>query len=302
MTLKFYICCCLGCMLCFGNAQTDTWMTSMPIAKKLALQQNKPILMVWEEATMYPLPVLVNDENGKKVVLRNMFEVPELTELLWEHFVLVVVEELFYEDMFADIKGKRRQSYIDSFNDDTLKVMDASGTIIGTSGAATELLNLSAFVEKYALNMSYLKQEQVNYNTNKDFYSTFYLATKYIDYSVFVNKKLRPEILKVSDIYLKDTETLLAQDTTQTDKAQLLQRIALTKLNQDLVKNKSRRVLRELKKFDASKIEGANASLFAFLNYTAHRLRNDTEEFAKWESQISLVNLKKAQAIININR
>ena len=53
---------------------SQEWMTSIDIAQKLALIQNKMVLMVWEESTKYPYPVLVNDDKGRTIFIGNLFE------------------------------------------------------------------------------------------------------------------------------------------------------------------------------------------------------------------------------------
>lgn len=283
-------------------SQTGDWMESMDFAKRMARTQNKLILMVWEEATQYPLPILIQVTNGRDVVLENLFESEELNQLMWEYFVPVKINEALYEDMFNEIKGKRSQSYINDFNDDSLKIMDANGNIIGTSGGYVELLNFTKFVLKYRLDTSYLKQETLNYYNKKDFYSTFYLASKYIDYSLLVNEKARPEILKLSDIYFAEAIAILEKDQALENKAELIQRIELTKLTQNLIKNKPRRVLRQLKKLEELEIKKVNKPLQSFLYYTSYRLLNDKENFQALEKEISLLNLKQAQLIVNLNR
>lgn len=283
-------------------SQAGNWMESMDFAKRMARSQNKLILMVWEEATEYPLPVLIQVTNGRKVVLDNLFESKELNDLIWEYFVPVKISEEFYGDMLKEIKGKRRQSYIDSFSDDSLKILDANGNIIGTSGAFVELLNFTKFVLKYRLDTSYIKQEIFNYHTNKDFYSTFYLASKYLDFSLLVNQKVRSEILKLSDIYFAEAEALLNTDTTLDTKEGLQQRVLLTQMIQDLIKNKPRKVLRQLKKMSGNAITKNNKSLVKYLYYTSYKLLNDKEEFEPLEKEISLLNLRQAQLIVNLNR
>ncbi|MBT8243734.1 MAG: hypothetical protein HKP48_01905 [Winogradskyella sp.] len=282
---------------------SQNWMESMKIATRLARAENKLVLMVWQEATEYPLPIVIKDKaTGKDVFLRNLFGSPELTQLLWTYFVPVKVDEIFYEDMLQEIEGKRSRSYIDDFSDDSLKIMDANGNIIGTSGALVDLLNLSNFITKYNLNTSYLKQELVNYFYNKDFYSAFYLGAKYLDYSIFVNKSVRSEILKLSEIYFNEAEEFILNDEDLKDKPALNQRVLLTKLKKDLIKNRPKKVLRQLRKIDDEDLKETNQSLKAFLSYTAYKLLGETEKFAALEKDISLLNLKLAQQIVNIKR
>ena len=292
-------------LLFFSNlsfGQTENWMTSLDIAKRLSRSQNKPILMVWEEATLYPLPVYIKLENGRGTVVDDLFSSVELNRVIWEYFVPVKINELLYEDLYNEIKGKRKQNYIDKFNDDSMKVMDANGNIIGASGAFTGLLNFTNFVAKYALKTTFLENELLNYHNKKDFYTAFYLGSKYIDYSIFMDKNVRPEILNLSSIYLDEANNLLINDNALEDKEPLLERLRLTELKQELIKNNPRRVLRQLKKIDTDQIEGANKSLLSFLYYTAYRLIGDKEEFTKLESEISLLNLKQAQYIVNLNQ
>lgn len=280
----------------------QNWMQSMEIATRLARGQNKLVLMVWQEASEYPLSVIVENSEGKDIYIRNIFDSPELSKLLWKHFVLVKVDEIFYGDMLKEIKGKRNLNYISSFNDDSLKIMDANGNIIGTTGGVAEVLDLSKFIAKYSLDTEYLKQELLNYFNKKDFYSTFYLASKYLDYSILVNEKVRPEILKLAEIYFDETEVFLTTDTTLKDKPALKQRLFLTKLKEDLIKNKPRRVLRQLKKIDDEELLKVNRPLKTFLSYAAYKLLGDTEKFAVLEKDVSLLNKRLAQQIVNINR
>ena len=284
-----------------GNAQAINWMESLSFAKRMARSQNKPILMIWEEAAKYPLPVLVRGTNGRNTVIDNLFESIELNTVIWKHFVPLKLSEQLYEDLYNDIKDKHSQSYIDKFNSDALKVMDANGIIIGTSGAYVELLNFSKFLFKYNLDLSYVKNETFSYHTKKDFYTSLYLASKYVDYSVVVNKNVRSEILKLADIYFNEAQTFLSSDTSGANQNQL-QYLNLTRLKEDLIRNKPRKVLRRLNKLEGTAIDLVNKPLVTFLYYTAYRLLNDKEKYETLKSEVSLLYLKQAQLIVNLNR
>jgi len=292
----------LSCILSIQGLAAQDWMESLEIAKRLARTQDKFILMVWQDASYYPLSVIVRDKNGKDYFVPDMFSTPELDEVLWEYFVPVKVDELMHEDLFKAIDGKRSASYISKFNDDSIKVLDANGNILATSGTFTEVLDLSKFISRYAINTSFLESELANYAHNKDFFSAFYLAEKYIDFSVFFPKRVRNQLLDLSNIYFDEATTLLETYPKKEEVSLLSQRILLTKLKQDLVQGKSRRVLRQLDKMNAKAITNNNKPLVTYLYYTAYRLRNEKDQFAALESEISLVNLKQAQSIVNINR
>ena len=299
---KKYLVTVFLCLSSFFVAQSQDWMESLDVAKRLARTQNKIILMVWEESMYYPFPAVLKDENDKNIFIRDLYASEPLMEIIWEYFIPVKVNELLYEDLFLKIKGKRSRGYIDKFNDDSIKVLDANGNIIGTTGAFTEVLNFSTFLSRYAINTSFISAELDNYNKKKDFYSSYYLASRYIDNSFRFPKKVRNEILDLSNIYLKEAEAFLENDVILKNKDQLSQLTNLTYLKQNLLKGKPRRVLKQLDKLNTADFDGANKRLANFLKYTAYRLMNKKDEFSKLESEISLVNLKLAQAIVNINR
>ena len=284
----------------FAVSQQKEWYTSLDAAKRLALIQNKLVLMVWEETTVYPEPVIISNDKGHSVVVENMFENEFISNLIWDNFIPVVVNESEHAQLYEDIKGKRTQKYIDKFNDDSIKILDANGTIINKIVIYDGFyLNFTDFVKNYALNTSILKGELTNYFRQKDFYTTLRLASKYIDFGIYVNKDVRGEIIKVSSIYL-DEASALASDKIE-NKAGLLQHIELLKIKQGLILNKPRRVLRQLKRIDASDIIETNSALVDFLYYTSYKLLKDEKNASALESKLSLVNLKKANQIINKN-
>lgn len=282
-----------------SDSQIREWMSPLKFAQIKARSENKLILMAWKRSLEIPFPAIVKDKNGKDIYIKNLFESPIINEFLWKSFILVEVDDDFYGELMEEIKGKRSQSYVDTFEDDSLKIMDANGNIIGTSGAFTEVLNLSKFVIKYNLNTSFLKQELINYDTNKEFYSAFYLASKYVDYSILVNDNVRDEILRLSDVYFAEAEQFLAEDKNLDNKKALYQRIKLIRLKQDLIKNKSGKVIRQINKIDLLEV---NEPLKVFLLYTAYRLKNDVENFSVLEKKLSLFNRKLSQSIVDLNR
>lgn len=277
---------------------TQNWMTNIDIAKRLALTQNKMLLMVWDDASSYPLPVVVLDSNGNEVPYENLFDEPRLNHMLWDSFVLVKVSESEYSLMYNEIKRKRPTYYLDKFNDDSLKVMDVNGNILNASEESGYVFNLSSFIQKYALNTSFLRQELINYRKEKNFYSTFYLASKYIDFAFYVNKEVRPELVGLSDIYLKEAHDLLEREPSN-NKADLELRFELLKIEQDLLINKPEKALRKLKRIKESELNGANKTLAAFLYFTAYRLLKDEKNASLWRSKVSLADLNKIQVLIN---
>lgn len=276
--------------------QSQEWMTSLEVAKSLAYVQDKLLFVVWEDVSYEQYPVIIENEYGINIVV-DLFANESINETIWKHFVPVILSEQKYGSLFNDIKGKRNQSYIDRFNDDTIKIMDISGNIINTKITYYDYLDIVKFIEKYALETSFLKAELGNYRTQQDFNTAFRLASKYIDFAVLVNENVRSEILNLSDIYLKEAEGFLVNETSEA----LQQKVELQRLKQILVLGKPKKVLRQLKRMDTSKIDEINEPLVAFLYFTSYLLLKDENNASVWRTKVSLVNLKKANLILKNN-
>ena len=277
----------------------DAWMTSIEAAQRFALAQDKMILMVWDQATYYPLPVLIKNSSGKKVLINNLFQSPEVIDFLWQHFVLLKIDDDSYPALYEDIKN-RSFTYKGKFDDDSLKVMDANGNILNTSLNTEYVLDLTVLINKYALNTSYLKQELLNYRKERTFYTTLYLASRYVEFGFYTHSSIRPEIVDLSSIYINEARVLMTRDSLD-NKAALEQRLELLDIEQSLVLNKPKKVIRRLKRFKEEELQGANKPFLAFMYFTAYRLLRDEKNAAVWRSKISSVDFDKAMFIIKNN-
>lgn len=283
-----------------NTASGQGWMTNLDIAQKLASVQNKMVLMVWEETTKYSYPIFVNDENGNTLFVNNLFEDENISPLIWKHFVPVIVSDNHYSDLFSKIKGKRSQKYIDKFNDDSIKIMDVNGNILNLSRDHENFENITTMILKYGLNTEFIAQELKGYQQEQDFYSTYYLASKYLDFAMYVRKEIRPELIDLTNIYLDEAYELI-ETSTENNKLTKTQRVELSRIQESLITKNPKKVLRQLKRMDAINAEPNNQQFVAFLYYTAYSILKDETNIEIWKSKVSSVNLKKAQLIINLN-
>jgi hypothetical protein len=287
-------------LICYVNlSHSQQWMTNLDIAQKLALDQNKMVLMVWEGTTKYPYPVLVQDSKGRTLIVEDLFTDETLSPLIWEYFVPVIVSENRYPDLLKEIKGKRNLRYMDKFEDDSIKIMDANGTIINTS-SFPEYTDITKLINTYALSTEFIAPELRGYKKEADFYSAYYLASKYLDYSLYTNRQIRSEIIDVSYIYLNEAKTLI-EGKNDEESAILRQRAELFEIKKHLILKRPKKALRLLKRMDAETIENNNRPFVAFLYFTAYSITKNREDAAVWRSEMSTVNLRKAQMIINLN-
>jgi hypothetical protein len=278
-------------------ANAQEWMSNLKVAQNLALVQNKMVLMIWEQETFNPYPVVVVNSNNQKMVLNNLFEEVELNKAIWEYFIPVVVSEYVYDDLYEKIKNKRSQSYIDKLSDASLKVMDIHGNIVNVSMPYDDEFNLSRITQDYAFNTEFLAQELRNYKDNKNFLTAYFLASKYLDFAVSNKPKVRPNIINLAKIYMQEAEELLPLESNN-KQPEFAQRLEMLQLQADLLEGKAPRVIRKLKKMDNNTIYESNKSFQAFLNYTAYKIRKDNEKATAWKSMVSTVNLNKADVII----
>lgn len=279
---------------------SQNWMTNLEAAKRLALTQNKLILMVWEEAAQYPLPVLVRNDQGQEVLVDNLFEAPAINQQLWDYFVLLQANEYDYGTLYDAVKDLRGPTYINKLQDDSIKVMDANGNIINLSDEYFYILNLTDFINKYALNTSFLKHQLNSYRTNNSFYGVFYLAAKYVDYAFLVNKKVRPEITTLATAYLNQATKLLPT-LNKVHQVQLERRIKLLRLLQELASDKPKKVLRKLKQFNELNMVDINQSLLALLHVSANLKLGKKEKAAQWRPKVSVLDLKRVKYIVGNN-
>lgn len=292
--LNRFIITCL--FLVSSISYSQEWMSNLKVAQNLALVQNKMVLMIWEEETYYDYSVIIENSNNQRIMLKNLFEELELNDAIWEYFIPVVVSEYVYDDLYEKIKNKRPQSYIDKLSDGSLKVMDIHGNIVNVMMPYDDEYNLSKIIQDYAFNTEFLAQELRNYKDNKNFLTAYFLASKYLDFAASNKAKVRPNIINLAKIYMQEAEDLLPLESNN-KQDEFAQRLEMLQLQADLLEGNAPRVIRLLKKMEKGTIYESNKTFQAFLNYTAYKIRRDNEQAAVWKSQVSSVNLNKADAI-----
>jgi len=280
-----------------GNAQE--WFTSFDIAKKLALVQDKMLLVMWQNTLDYPYPVMLVGDKGVSMVV-NLNKSDDVNSLIWEHFVPVILLESKYDEIYSKIKKTRSVRYLDKLNDDSIKIMDANGNILNVKYVSTNYENLSLIIRKYGLSTSFLKLELANYSKEKNVTTAFNLGSKYLDFSIFTPKDTRAEIIDLANIYFNEAKSYLAESDL-INKTGFLQRLEFLDIEKALILSNPRKARRLLKKIDEAEIDSTNQSLYSFLNYTTFKVLKKEDEVTLFKDKLSVVDLKKAELIININ-
>lgn len=295
--MKSFLLTVLMGFLMFFCSYSQEWMTSYPLAKRLALSQNKMMLAVWEDAASYTYPVIVEDKKGNKIVVE-LLKNEGVKKLVWQHFVPVIIKETLYEELSKGLSDKRSFKYMQKFNDDFLKVMDPNGNILNVSSQNDFTdENLSSIIKTYGLNTSFLNPELFNYYENKNFSTSFRLANKYLNATIYLNHFLKKEMINLSDIYMSEARTLLEVSGLENKNA-LKQKIDLLEIKKMLILGRPRKAFRLLKKYNKDTIDEINKSLFAFVKYTTHTYLKQTDEALAWKDLVLQKDLQRVKYIV----
>ena len=292
------------CTITLGNAQE--WFTSFEVAKRLAMLQDKMLFVLWEGSLDYDYPVIIVDEKGNsEIVLLSKNE--SLNPLIWDNFIPVKLAEYEYATFSNKVKETKGIKYYNKLIDDSIKIMDVNGNILNVDDSLDKyyffdenegFLDIADFIKRYALNTSFLKYELENYSREKNFISTFYLASKYLDFAIFVQKDLRPQIAAMANLYFDESRIYLEQEQIENSSG-LLQRFDLLKIKEDLILNNPRKALRTLRKLDEENIDSINKTLFSFLNYTTFKLLNKEDDAQLWKDKVSSLDIRMTGLILN---
>ena len=281
------------------------WFTSLEVAKKLALVQDKMLFVMWEESMKYDYQVIMYDENGNGVVVK-ISKDEFIENLIWENFVPVLLPEYTYPELSKNVKETKGVKYYNKLIDDNIKIMDVNGNILNIDDSLNKYdekyyfsyLDFADFIKRYALNTSFMRQEFENYVKEKNFNTAFNLASKYLDYAIIVQNDLKPEIIAMANIYFDEAKTYLKQGYVDNSLA-IYQRLELMKFKEELILNKTKKLLKQLKKLDEEPIDKTNESLFNFLNYTTFKLLNKEESAELWKNKVSSIDLTLSEMILN---
>ncbi|WP_262707972.1 thioredoxin family protein [Salegentibacter sp. 24] len=163
-------------------------------------------------------------------------------------------------------------------------IVDSQGHVINEQKGYRDKNNVKDLLDTYNLNTEFLQRENLQYFQNQNYVTAMRLAQKYLDFSLFLKKEIRPEFIRVADAYIGYSEDLL--DKEQSNYKLMSQKIELLELTSALYDERYGKLERGLKDIEKEGVEELNKDVYNFLKYCLAFEHGEPAETEKWEAQV----------------
>lgn len=265
-------------LLNVNSINASSWYTSLEDAKKMALATDKLILVDFWAIWCGPCNKMDSESWSQDEV-----------KSLMESYVPVKID-IDSNKSLAQEYGVQGIPYV--------FILDGNGKVVYKQMSYKSKNDVIKLLKKYALSTQFLKQDLINYHQQKDFLTSFRLASKYQDFSLYVSDKdVKFDILKLSSGYFSDSGNFL-KSSEMSNKEAYEQKISLFEIQGFLIAQNTRKALKQLDKFDGSAIHELNKSFYNFLYYTSYYIAGDVENSNVWKEKLSEFDLKKSELFL----
>jgi len=171
-------------------------------------------------------------------------------------------------------------------------IMDANGEIIYHNIGYMSKAQVINLLKKYSYGTQLLQNDIVEFIKSKNGDNALNIAEAYFDFSIYVNKNVRNDFLKIGEKYLNTAVKLYKKENNNKNNAQKISLMSVP--YKYLIKGKFEKALKKLDNdFEEIDIKDDNKLLYTFIKFTAYNKINDKENAKIWYGKLKLLEHHK---------
>jgi thiol-disulfide isomerase/thioredoxin len=266
-------------LLFSSKSNANQWMTSFEDARKIAIATNKLILVDFWAVWCGPCKTMDSES----------WSDPEVQGMM-DSFVPLKID-IDTEKVLSSKYSVRGIPYV--------FILDPNGEVVFQKMSYMNKNEVKHLLKKYSVNTTLLQSDFSNYYKNETGDAALNIASKYFDYSLYVDKELRNDFLKLGSKYLKKSEQLFKKEGDKKKESQQID--LLGDVYKKMIQGNYEKSLKNLKgKFKEEDILEKNKPLFDFLNFTLYNKLEDKEQAKLWYQKLK--KHKKAKLFLMKSR